>query len=53
MNEADKDIGDNLGRSSLEIGPIGLIGPIATVLTHIHTQQKLRIRLCLAHATDE
>jgi hypothetical protein len=28
VNEADEDIGDNLGRSSLEIAPIGLIGPI-------------------------
>ena len=28
VNEADEDIGDNLGRSGLEIGPIGLIGLI-------------------------
>ena len=28
VDEADEDVGDDLGRAGLEIGPIGLIGPI-------------------------
>jgi hypothetical protein len=28
VNEADEDVGDDLGLSGLEIGPIGLIGLI-------------------------
>ena len=28
VNQADEDVGDNFGRSGLDIGPIGLIGLI-------------------------